>query len=96
MNSVRNALSRGVAAAASVVISGAVLVGVGSAPARADETCMSPYMAKITGQEEFLYVWTLGVEGMGDGSDKIVTIDARPDSPTYGQVIDTDSVGGRH
>jgi selenium-binding protein 1 len=26
-------------------------------------------MAKITGQEEFLYVWTLGMEGVGDGSD---------------------------
>ena len=62
----------------------------------ADETCMSPYMAKITGQEEYLYVWTLGVEGMGDGSDKLVTVDARPDSSTYGQVINAASVGGRH
>ena len=25
----------------------------------ADETCMSPYMAKITGQEDYVYVWTL-------------------------------------
>lgn len=65
-------------------------------PARADETCMSPYMAKITGQEEFLYVWTLGVEGLGDGSDKVVTIDARPGSETYGKVINSVSVGGRH
>lgn len=62
----------------------------------ADETCMSPYMAKITGQEEYIYVWTLGVEGLGDGSDKLVTVDARPDSPTYGKVIHTVSVGGRH
>jgi len=30
-------------------------------PAVADETCQSPYMAKITGQEEFVYVWTLGM-----------------------------------
>jgi selenium-binding protein 1 len=50
----------------------------------------------ITGQEEFLYVWTLGVEGMGDGSDKLVTIDARPDSATYGKVVNSVSVGGRH
>ena len=63
---------------------------------RADETCQSPYMAKITGQEEFIYVWTLGVEGWGDGSDKLVTIDARPDSPTYGKVVHSVSVGGRH
>ena len=65
-------------------------------PARADETCMSPYMPKITGQEEFVYVWTLGVEGWGDGSDKLVTVDARPGSPTYGQVMHITSVGGRH
>ena len=23
-----------------------------------DETCMSPYMAKIVGQEDYVYVWT--------------------------------------
>ena len=33
------------------------------APVVADETCLSPYMPKITGQEEFIYVWTLGNEG---------------------------------
>ncbi|MGE5175824.1 MAG: selenium-binding protein SBP56-related protein [Hyphomicrobiales bacterium] len=69
------------------------------APARvalADETCMSPYMPKITGQEEYVYVWTLGEEGLGDGSDKLVTIDVRPDSKTYGQVIGSVSLGGRH
>jgi selenium-binding protein 1 len=65
-------------------------------PAAADETCQSPYMAKITGEEEFVYVWTLGVEGVGDGSDKLVTIDVRKTSPMFGQVIDTDPVGGRH
>lgn len=64
--------------------------------AMADETCQSPYMAKITGQEDFVYVWTLGIEGLGDGSDKLVTVDVRPDSKTYGKVINTLSVGGRH
>ncbi|MBZ6076664.1 selenium-binding family protein [Microvirga sp. WGZ8] len=63
--------------------------------ARADETCQSPYMAKITGEEEFVYVWTLGQEGVGDGMDKIVTVDVRTNSPTFGKVIDSDSVGGR-
>ena len=62
----------------------------------ADETCMSPYMAKITGHEEYVYVWTLGVEGWGDGSDKLVTIDVRPDSKTRGAVIHSVSLGGRH
>lgn len=32
-----------------------------TAPIQADETCQSPYMAKITGQEDFVYVWTLGI-----------------------------------
>jgi methanethiol oxidase len=63
---------------------------------RADETCSSPYLARIEGQEEFVYVWTLGVEGLGDGSDKLVTIDVKPGSPNYGKVIHTNSVGGRN
>jgi methanethiol oxidase len=65
-------------------------------PAFADETCNSPYMNNlIKGQEDYLYVWTLGVEGIGDGSDKIVTIDANPASERYGKVIDSLSVGAR-
>ena len=72
-------------------------VGPGFMPkAHADETCMSPYMAKITGQEDFVYLWTLGAEGVGDGSDKVVTVDVRPTSPTYGKVVHSVSVGGRH
>ena len=62
----------------------------------ADETSQSPYMPKITGQEDFVYVWTLGVEGLGDGFDKLVTIDVRPGSKTYGNVVHTVSVAGRH
>jgi len=73
----------------------AVALALAPASARADETCQSPYLPKITGQEEFVYVWTLGVEGLGDGEDKLVTIDARPGSKTYGKVVHTASVGGR-
>lgn len=62
----------------------------------ADETCMSPYLEKITGQEDYIYVWTLGIEGVGDSSDKLVTIDVCPGSKNYGQVIDSTSVGGRN
>jgi selenium-binding protein 1 len=53
-------------------------------------------MPKITGQEEFVYVWTLGVEGMGDESDKLVTIDVRPGSDTYGKVVHIESIPGRN
>jgi methanethiol oxidase len=61
---------------------------------QADETCNSPYMGKlIKGQEDFIHVWTLGVKGLGDGRDKLVTIDVNPASPKYGKVIHSVSVG---
>ncbi len=64
--------------------------------AAADETCNSPYMANlIKGQEDFVHVWTLGVKGLGDGNDKLVTIDANPKSKTYGKVVHKLSVPGR-
>jgi selenium-binding protein 1 len=65
-------------------------------PAPADETCQSPYLPRLTGQEEFVYVWTLGIEGLGDGSDKLVTVAANPARPDYGKVVSNASVGGRH
>ena len=72
----------------------AVLLAASSAGA--DETCNSPYIAKlIKGQEDYVYVWTLGVEGLGDGSDKLVTVDVDPKSKTYGKVLGQVSVGGR-
>lgn len=77
-----------------ITLLGAALVA--TTPLFADETCTSPYMPKITGQEEFIYVWTLGVDGWGDGSDKVVTVDVKPGSPTYGQIVASASVGGRH
>ncbi len=81
-----------------------IRIGIGSlvaaaffaAGAGADETCMSPYMAKIVGQEDFVYVWTLGMEGVGDGQDKLVSVDVRPGSKSYGQVVHSLSVGGRN
>src|SRR4030095_468439 len=66
------------------------------ATSRADETCSSPYLARIEGQEEFVYVWTLGVEGLGDGVDKLAVVDVKPGSPSYGKVINSSSVEGRN
>ena len=62
----------------------------------ADETCQSPYLPKIVGQEDFVYVWTLGVEGLGDGNDKLVTVGANPKRGDYGKVVHSVSVPGRH
>jgi selenium-binding protein 1 len=73
-----------------------LLASIWAGPVLGDETCMSPYMPKVTGQEDFVYVWTLGVEGLGDGSDKLVTIGANPSRPGYGKVLSSVSVGGRH
>jgi selenium-binding protein 1 len=74
----------------------AVLLAALPLVARADETCNSPYISKlIKGQEDYVYVWTLGVEGLGDGSDKLVTIDVNPKSKSYGKVLGSVSVGTR-
>src|SRR5438094_2607380 len=80
------------------IFAGVVALTLTSSPrvVRADETCSSPYLARIEGQEEFVYVWTLGVEGLGDGSDKLVTVDVKPDSPSYGKAVSTSSVEGRN
>jgi selenium-binding protein 1 len=80
------------------IFAGVVALTVAFSPriVRADETCSSPYLARIEGQEEFVYVWTLGVEGLGDGADKLVTVDVKPGSPTYGKVVNSSSVEGRN
>ncbi len=77
-------------------IPAAALFLAASTVAMGDETCQSPYMAKIVGQEDYVYVWTLGIEGLGDGQDKLVTIGANADSPNVGKVVHTVSVGGRN
>lgn len=67
-----------------------------SSPATADETCNSPYVGNlIKGQEDYVYVWALGIEDLGDGSDKLVTIDVNPRSRSYGKVIHKLAVGTR-
>ncbi len=75
-------------------------IAAASAPAvpdaHADETCNSPYVSKlIKGQEDYVYVWALGVDGLGDGFDKLVTVDVHPKSKTYGKVLGSVSVGTR-
>jgi selenium-binding protein 1 len=78
------------------VLAAAMLAVATLAPARADETCNSPYLSTlIHGQEDYLYVWTLGVAGLGDGFDKLVTLDVKPGSASYGKVLAQASVGER-
>lgn len=73
------------------------IVGLGwFGSAAADETCQSPFLPKVTGQEDYIYVWTVGIKGVGDGNDSIVTVDANPKSPGYGKIIHRAPVPGRH
>jgi selenium-binding protein 1 len=89
---ISHVMRSGILAAAWVALACTIDAG----PLRADETCNSPYTARlIKGQEDFVYVWALGVEGLGDGSDKLVTVDAHPKSKSYGKVIASVSVGTR-
>src|SRR5438445_3612863 len=85
-----------IAAISHVVFAAAFALTFSANVLRTDETCSSPYLARIDGQEEFVYVWTLGVEGMGDGADKLVTVDVKPGSPSYGKVVSSVSVDGRN
>ena len=74
----------------------ALNLGFTATPVMADETCNSPFMTSlIKGQEQYLHVWTLGVVGLGDESDKLVTIDVDPKSSNVGKVINSVTVGGR-
>jgi len=74
----------------------AAAFSIATGAAFADETCQSPYLPRLTGQEDFVYVWTLGIDGVGDGSDKLVTVGANPARPDYGKVLSSVAVGGRH
>lgn len=89
----RRPLRRSLPALAAALALAATLA---AAPAAADETCRSPYLPKLVGQEDFLYVWTLGVEGVGDGHDKLVTVSVNPGRVDYGKVVSSVSVDGRH
>ncbi len=78
------------------MLAAALALTAGLNAAQADETCNSPYISKlIKGQEDYVYVWTLGVDGLGDGFDKLVTVDVNPKSKNYGKVIHSAPVGAR-
>ncbi len=93
-------LGRGLRSLRILPVLGAVIFSsigmIAAQSAHADETCNSPYISNlIKGQEDYVHVWTLGVKTLGDGSDKLVTVDVNPASKQYGKVVNTLSVGGR-
>ena len=56
----------------------------------------TPFLPKVTGQEDYIYVWTLGIKGVADGNDSIVTVDANPKSASYGKIVHRAPVPGQH
>ena len=58
---------------------------LGTGPyAGADETCNSPYMGNlIKGQEDYVYVWTLGVQGLGDRYCFVSNVPTAPPTSRY-------------
>jgi methanethiol oxidase len=91
-----NALRKTLESAAVILIAIAATGAMTVHSSWANETGLPPDMAKITGQEDFVYVWTLGVEGLGDEQDKLVTVDVNPASSRYGKVVHSVSVGRRN
>ncbi len=73
-----------------------IATGLAAGAALADETCQSPFLPKVTGQEDYIYVWTLGITGVGDGNDSMVTVSANPKAPNYGRIVHRAPVPGRH
>jgi hypothetical protein len=80
-----NAFRKTLIMTAILIVSAAL--GLAAFSAWANETGLPPDMVKITGQEDFVYVWTLGREGIGDEQDKLVAVAVNPDSPQYGKVV---------
>src|SRR6266536_1351378 len=91
---VKHPIARGIVLA--LIVSLLTLLGGGYSPVRADETCQSPFLPKVTGQEDYIYVWTLGIKGVADGNDSMVTVDANPKSASYGKIVHRAPVPGQH
>jgi selenium-binding protein 1 len=77
-------------------LAGGILLALTALPGAADETALSPYAPRITGQESHAWVLTTGIPGVGDEQDKLVTVNVNPRSKSYGKVVHSLSFGGRN
>ena len=57
------------------------------------EICLSPYVKQRTGQEKYLYVWS--VDADAKDNDFMAVIDVNMTSPTYGKILTTVDVGSK-
>ena len=73
------------------MLSGILLLG-GASLAFA-EVCLSPYVKQRTGQEKYMYVWS--VDADAKDNDFLAVIDVNLTSPTYGKVLTTIDVGSK-
>ncbi|MBF8280139.1 MAG: Selenium-binding protein, partial [candidate division NC10 bacterium] len=73
------------------MLSGILLLG-GASLAFA-EVCLSPYVKQRTGQEKYMYVWS--VDADAKDNDFLAVIDVNLASPTYGKILTTIDVGSK-
>ena len=73
------------------MLSGILLLG-GASLAFA-EVCLSPYVKQRTGQEKYLYIWS--VDADAKDNDFLAVIDVNLASPTYGKILTTIDVGSK-
>jgi selenium-binding protein 1 len=57
------------------------------------EVCLSPYVKQRTGQERYMYVWS--VDADAKDNDFLAVIDVNLASPTYGTILTTIDVGSK-
>ena len=57
------------------------------------EICLSPYVKQRTGQEKYLYVWSIDADAKDN--DFLAVIDVNIASPTYGTILTTIDVGSK-
>ena len=57
------------------------------------EVCLSPYVKQRSGQEKYLYVWS--VDADAKDNDFLAVIDVNLVSPTYGKILTTVDLGSK-
>jgi selenium-binding protein 1 len=72
----------------------AALFVLGAAAWAPAEICLSPYVKQRTGQEKYLYVWS--VDADAKDNDFLAVLDVNLASPTYGEILTTVDVGSNN
>src|SRR3990172_11530093 len=74
-----------------VALSAVLLVGFASLAMA--EVCLSPYVKQRTGQEKYMYVWSVDADAKDNAF--LAVIDVNLASATYGKILTTIDVGSK-